>query len=67
VVDQVVGPTKTTFLKNRYIMGGVFVLHETVNSMHSESGIMFKVRLRKGIQKNQVATYLSVVQTEWVF
>jgi hypothetical protein len=48
-------------------MGGVFVLHETVNSMHSESGIMFKVRLRKGIQKNQVATYLSVVQTEWVF
>jgi hypothetical protein len=53
VVDPVVSPTQTAFLKNRYIMEGVLILHETLNSLHIKkwSGIMFKVDFKKAYDK----------------
>jgi hypothetical protein len=48
-----VEPTETAFVKNRYIMEGILILHETLNSLHAGNrcGIMFKVDFDKAYDK----------------
>lgn len=49
VMSYIISKNQTAFLKNRYIMEGVVILHEILNSLHvkKQSGILFKVDLKK--------------------
>ena len=39
VVDFVISPVQTAFIKGRYIMEGVLVLHEALNSVHVKNRV----------------------------
>ena len=53
VIQKVVKPTQTAFLKGRYIMEGVCVLHEVLNDLHvkNKSGVLFKIDFEKAFDK----------------
>lgn len=53
VVDSIVSRTQTTFIKNIYIVEGVLLLHETLNTIHKKKkyGILFKVDFEKAYDK----------------
>lgn len=40
VAQQVISAEQTAFMKNRYIMEGVVVLHETLNEMHRKKIVL---------------------------
>lgn len=52
-VRDVISATQTTFLKGRYIMEGVMVLHEALNfvHIHKQSAVLFKVDFEKAYDK----------------
>lgn len=52
-VREVISNKQTAFLKGRYIMEGVMVLHEALNFIHSnkQSAILFKVDFEKAYDK----------------
>lgn len=52
-IGEVIAANQTAFLKGRYIMEGVMVLHETLNFLHvkKQSGILFKVDFEKAYDK----------------
>jgi hypothetical protein len=49
VVDDLINKTHTTFMKNRFIMEGVVVLHEILHEVKKKkmSGVLFKVDFEK--------------------
>lgn len=49
VVEKVVAPVQTAFIRGRYILDGVIVLHEILHEIHrkKESSILIKVDLRR--------------------
>ena len=52
-VEEVISPVQTAFIKGRFIMEGVTVLHEILNSIHSEksNAVLFKVDFEKVYDK----------------
>jgi mannosylglycoprotein endo-beta-mannosidase len=53
VVDNIISPTQTTFLRGRNILEGVVILHETVHELHrrNQNGIIFKIDFEKAYDK----------------
>ena len=52
-VAPVISKTQTAFIKDRYIMEGVVILHEAMNSFHKnkEDALVFKVDFEKAYDK----------------
>ena len=48
-MNPIISPIQTTFVKGRYIMEGVVILHEALNSIHTrkQSAMLFKVDFEK--------------------
>lgn len=53
VADEAIARAQTAFLKHRYIMEGVIVLHETVNSIYKNKnyGLLLKIDFEKAYNK----------------
>lgn len=49
VAGGIISPVQTAFVKGRYIMEGVMILHEPLNSVHrkKENALLFKVDFEK--------------------
>ena len=57
VIAYIISRNQTAFLKNRFILEGVVILHEILNSIHQKkSGILFKIDFEKAYDK-----------VDWVF
>ena len=52
-VAHVISRTQTAFIKGRYIMEGIVILHEALNSFHKnkEDALIFKVDFEKAYDK----------------
>jgi hypothetical protein len=67
-VDQVIWKVRsisqTMFIKNRYIMDGVVMLHETLNDLHSSKGsrVLFKLDSEKAFDKIKWPFLLQVLE-----
>lgn len=53
VINYIIARNQTAFLKNRFIMEGIVILHEVWNTSHKkkQSGILFKVDFEKAYDK----------------
>ena len=53
VVADVISPVQTTFIKGRYIMEGVLILHEALNSIKNkkQSASLLKIYFEKAYDK----------------
>ena len=53
IISGVTRASQTAFIKGRYILEGVLVLHETLNSMHKtkKTGVLFKIDFEKAFDK----------------
>ncbi len=53
IIQYLIAKNQTSFIKNRNIMEGVLVLHESLNSLHQkkQSGLLFKVDFEKAYDK----------------
>lgn len=53
VVDKIIAPVQTSFIRGRYILDGVIVLHEVLHEVHrkKESVVFFKVDFEKAYDK----------------
>jgi hypothetical protein len=53
VIYNVITDTQTTFIKDRYSMKGIVILHETIHEMHHKklSGVLFKIDFEKAYDK----------------
>ena len=53
VVNPIISPIQTAFVKGRYIMEGVVILHEAINSikMKKQNAMLFKVDFEKAYDK----------------
>ena len=53
VVSPIISPTQTTFIKGRYIMEGIVILHDALNTFHKdkEDDLIFKVDFEKAYDK----------------
>jgi hypothetical protein len=53
VVDHIVGPTQTVFMRGRNILEGLIILHEIVHELHhkKQSGVTFKIDLKNTYDK----------------
>jgi hypothetical protein len=53
VVDHVISPTQTTFMRGRNILEGVVILHETVHELHrkKQSGVNLKIDFERRMIK----------------
>ena len=53
VVNPIISPIQTAFVKGRYIMEGVVILHEALNSIQNkkQSAMLFKVDFEKAYDK----------------
>ena len=53
IIQKVIKVTQTAFLKGRYILEGVCVLHEVMNDVHThkKSGVLFKIDFEKAFDK----------------
>ena len=51
--SPVISPTQTVFVKGGYIMEGVVILHEALNTIHTheQDALIFKVDLQKAYDK----------------
>ena len=73
VIQKVIKPAQTAFLKGRYIMEGVNILHEVLNELHKKKkpGVLFKIDFEKAFDKIKWPfLYQILVQkgfpTEWI-
>ena len=53
VVDKVISPSQTAFLRGRNILEGVVILHETMHELHRKklSGVILKIDFEKAYDK----------------
>lgn len=53
IVSRVISLTQTTFIKKRYIMEGVLLLHEVIHEVHRKkmSGVLLKIDFEKAYHK----------------
>ena len=53
VVNPIISPIQTAFVKGRYIMEGVVILYEALNSIQNikQSSMLFKVYFEKAYDK----------------
>uniref|UniRef100_A0A453KWR1 Reverse transcriptase domain-containing protein n=1 Tax=Aegilops tauschii subsp. strangulata TaxID=200361 RepID=A0A453KWR1_AEGTS len=53
IIKPIILPTQTAFIKGRYIMEGIVILHEALNSIHhsKQSVVLFKVDFEKAYDK----------------
>ena len=60
VIHKVIKLVQTAFLKGRYIMEGVNVLHEVLNDLHKKKkpGVLFKLTLRKPLTRSNGLFYI---------
>ena len=51
--EKVISPVQTAFIKGRFIMEGVLILHETLNTIHTkkQNAVLFKVDFEKAYDK----------------
>lgn len=49
IADEIIDRTQTTFMKNRFIMEGILVMHEVLHEVNKKkmSGVLFKVDFEK--------------------
>lgn len=54
IIKGVVRASQTAFLKGRYILEGVLVLHETLNTLHKRKtlGVLFKIDFENPLTKS---------------
>ena len=64
VADKVVSRIQTTFIKGRYILDNVVMLHETMHFLHKNkvSGVLFNVDFKKSYDKINWPFMLSVLE-----
>ena len=64
VIPKVIKITQTTFIKNRYIMEGVAILHEVLNDLHVRKalGVLFKIDFEKAFDKIKWPFLLQVLE-----
>jgi hypothetical protein len=65
VADNIITPTRTTFMRGRNILEGVVILHETVHELHrrNQNGIIFKIDFEKAYDK---VKWDFLTQTLWL-
>ena len=53
IIKPIILPTQTAFIKGRYIMEGIVILHEVLNSIHynKQNAVIFKVDFEKVYDK----------------
>ena len=53
IIGKEIKITQTAFIKNRFIMEGVVVLHEILNDLHirKKPGVLFKIDFEKAFNK----------------
>jgi hypothetical protein len=61
VIYKVIDDTQTAFIKDRYIMEGIVILHETIHEMHHKKlpGVLFKIYFEKAYDKVNWAFFVS--------
>jgi hypothetical protein len=61
VISRVIFEHQTDFIKGKYILDGVVILHEVIHeiSKRKESGILFKVAFEKAYDKVRWAFFVS--------
>ena len=64
IIGKVIKETQTAFLKNRFIMEGVVILHETLNDLHvgKKPGILFKIDFEKAFDKIKWPFLLQILE-----
>lgn len=52
VADDVISKVQSAFIKGRYILDDVTILHETIQTLHikMKNGVLFKVDFEKNIR-----------------
>jgi hypothetical protein len=53
IVDHIISPTQTTFMRGRNILEGVVILHKTIHELHrkKQNGIILKIDFEKAYDK----------------
>jgi hypothetical protein len=53
VIHKIIADTQTAFIRNRYIMEGIVILHEIIHELHHRktSGFLFKINFEKAYDK----------------
>jgi hypothetical protein len=53
IVDHIIKPTQTAFMRGRNILEGVIILHETIHELHWEkqNGVILKIDFEKAYDK----------------
>jgi hypothetical protein len=53
VIHKIIADTQTAFIRDRYIMKGIVILHETIHEIHHKkmSGVLFKIDFEKAYDK----------------
>jgi hypothetical protein len=53
VIYKVIADTQTAFIKDRYIIEGIVILHEIIHEIHHKKllGVLFKIDFEKAYDK----------------
>ena len=53
IIHKVIADTQTAFIKDRFIMEGIVILHETIHEMHHKKlpGVLLKIDFEKAYDK----------------
>jgi hypothetical protein len=68
VIDGIIGPTQTAFLKGRYIMEGVCILYEVLNDIHKKikPEMLFKIDFEKALHKIKWSFLVQVMEMKGI-
>jgi predicted Ser/Thr protein kinase len=63
-IHKIIADTQTAFIRNRYIMEGIGILHETIHEIHHKkmSGVLFKIDFEKAYDKVNWAFLYQMMQ-----
>ena len=52
-MQKIISPVQTVFIKGRFIVEGVLILHEALNNIHvkKQNVVLFKVEFEKSYKK----------------
>jgi hypothetical protein len=53
IIHKVIADTHAAFIRDRFIMVGIVILHETIHEIHHKkmSGVLFKIYFEKAYDK----------------